>query len=87
MAMKDVYSKCFISVKPGGTMTFIIKDHIVKGGRVRVTEFHVRLAAQAGFELYEWHKREAIGSLFGHWNKQRGAGAVEDEDIVIMRKT
>lgn len=85
-AMTDVYQKCFDSLKPGGAMTFILKDHIVKGERVRVSEHHVRLAVRAGFMPDEWYRREAIGALFGRYNKSKGVGAVEDEDIIIMRR-
>lgn len=85
-AMQDVYRKCFASLKPGGTMTFILKDHYAARKRVRVSEHHVRMAHLAGFEVFEWHKREAIGSLFGYYNAQHGAGHVDDEDIVICKK-
>jgi hypothetical protein len=85
-AMTDVYTKCFASLRPGGTMTFIIKDHIKAKKRVRVTEHHVRLSARAGFMLHEWHQRESIGGIFGRINKSKGQEIVEEEDIVIMRK-
>lgn len=85
-AMQDVYRKCYASLKPGGTMTFILKDHYAAKKRVRMTEHHVRMAHRAGFEVFEWHKRVAIGSLFGHWSRLKGVGSVDDEDIVTMKK-
>jgi hypothetical protein len=85
-AMRDIYKRLFASLKPDGTMTFILKDHYAAKKRVRVTEQHVRMAVWAGFDTFEWHKRRAVGSLFGFYNKQHGAGSVEEEDIVIMKK-
>jgi DNA modification methylase len=85
-AMRNIYKKCFDSLVPGGTMSFILKDHIKAAKRIRVTEHHVRLASRAGFVLHDWFQRESIGGIFGRINKSKGQEIVEEEDIVIMVK-
>lgn len=37
--MAEIYKKCLGSVRPGGTMTVVIKDHIEKGKRVFLSEW------------------------------------------------
>ena len=85
-AMQDVYEKCFKSTKPGGALGLIIKDRMEKGRRIGYGVHHVRLATRAGYKLDEWHQREAIGAVFGHFNLKRGIKQITDEHVIVMRK-
>lgn len=85
-AMSEVYQACFKAVKPGGYCCMIIKDRSLKGQRVGFGVHHFKLAIKAGFEPYEWYQREAIGSLFGHFNLARGIKQITDEHIIILKK-
>lgn len=85
-AMKEVYSKCHQSLKPGGWMAIIIKDNIRNNTRVELSLQTVRICAELGFSPTEWHKHKHIGKLWGNYNRNRGVMTVEDEDIILFRK-
>lgn len=85
-AMKDVYSKCFQSLKPGGWMVIIIKDNIRNDTRVELSLQTVRICAELGFSPTEWYKHKHIGKLWGNYNRNRGVKTVEDEDIIMFRR-
>lgn len=88
--MEGVYKKCYESLKPGGTMTLIIKDHMSKGERVRLTQAAVDscVSSDIGFtqDPQEWFKWKAPGSVYTHIRRARGEEMVDDEDIVVLRK-
>lgn len=85
-AMKDVYFKCYQSLKPGGWMVIIIKDNIRNGTRVELSLQTVRICAELGFSPTEWYKHKHIGKLWGNYNRNRGTRTVEDEDIIMFRR-
>jgi hypothetical protein len=55
------YKKCLQSLKPGGTMTVIIKDRMEKGQRVRQADRTERDCVRLGFELVARNKWYARG--------------------------
>lgn len=75
--MEQIFAKLYSSLHPGGTMTFITKDHIEAGRRVYLTRKYIKAAERVGFKLREAYKWETKGSLFA---------VVKDEDIVIMER-
>lgn len=86
--MEEVYAKCFATLKPGGTMTIVVKDHMEKRQRVPLSQAAVDACKRVGFEQNpnEWFKWQAPGSVYSHIYKARGWEVVSDEDIIIMRK-
>ena len=86
LAMRDVYKACYDAAIIGGYMVLIIKDRIKAGKRVWYSTHHMTLAHDAGWTVDEVYQREAIGMLFGHFNKQRGVKQIEDEHIIFMKK-
>jgi len=85
-AMKQVYAACFKANKPGGYMALIIKDRMKDGKRVGYGVHHTTMAIQAGYEVFKWFQREAIGQIWGYFNRNKGIQGVEDEHIIIMRR-
>lgn len=84
--MEKVYSKCFQSIKPGGTMTLIVKDHMKQGERVMMSQATVDSCTRVGFELVDWFKWAAPGMAYTHIRRARGEEVVDDEDIIILRR-
>lgn len=85
-AMEKIYELCFQSVKPGGTLTVIIKDHTEKGERVFLSSWMQRACMKAGFYPKEWHKWLTKGTGYLELWKSRGYKMVDDEDIVLMTR-
>ena len=84
--MEEVYTKCYASLKPGGTMTVILKDHMKDRQRVAITKPAVDSCTDIGFKLQDWFKWKAPGSVYTHIYRAKGWEVVEDEDIVTLRK-
>lgn len=84
--MEPVYSKCFESIKPGGTLTIIIKDHMEKRERVALSSRAAQDCQRIGFELDSWHKWLAQGSVYTDIYRARGWEVVDDEDVIILRR-
>lgn len=84
--MEEVYKKCFDTLKPGGTMTIILKDHMEKRQRVGLTQAAVDSCKRIGFELFDWQKWLAPGSVYTHIYRSRGWEVVDDENIVFFRR-
>lgn len=83
--MESIYQKCFQSIRPGGTLTVIIKDQMEQGKRIYHGNWAVGVCIKAGFVIKDWFKRYAPTGM-AQINKAKGAGAVWDEDIIILRK-
>ena len=84
--MRSFYKELYRVTKTGGRVCIIIKDRMSKGQRVPYGVEQARWAYQGGFVADEWHAREAIGSVFGYYNLQRGIKQVTDEHIIILKK-
>ena len=84
--MRKVYKACYDAAIPGGYLALIIKDRMKAGNRVWYSTHHIGIARDAGWELEDIFRREAIGQVFGYFNKARGIKGVEDEHIIFMRK-
>ncbi len=85
--MGKIYSKCFQTIKPGGTLTVIVKDHYRDGKRVELSKAAQKSCTQIGFRFNptEWFKWDAPG-MFYNITKSKGFEAVKEEDIVVLRK-
>ena len=86
--MEKVYHKCYETLKPGGTMTIIVKDHMEKRKRVPLSQAAVDACKRVGFsqDPAEWFKWLAPGSVYTHIYRARGWEVVDDEDIIVFRK-
>ena len=83
--MEKVYSLCYQSILPGGTLTIILKDRIENQKRVSLTGWADRVCRKQGFKL-ELHERwKTPGIQFTAINKLHGLEVVEDESIMIYR--
>lgn len=84
--MEKIYKKCFDSIRPGGTMTVIIKDYIENQKRVYLSDWVIRTCIRIGFEQKDWFKWEALGGGFPALYRSMGLETVDDEDIMVFVK-
>ena len=86
--MEKVYAKCYDTIKPGGTMTLIVKDHISAGDRVQLTQKAIDSSKAVGFSYdpEEHWKWAAPGMPYTAARRARGEATVDDEDIVVLRR-
>ena len=88
MEMEGIYKKCYDTIKPGGTMTLIVKDHMEKGQRVPLVQKAIDASTRAGFshdpeEHFRW---AAPGMPYTSARRAKGIETVDDESIVVLRK-
>jgi hypothetical protein len=84
-AMEHVYTQTRTSLRPGGYLILIIKDHIRNGQRVRVADQTVALCERLGFRLHARHARKVYPlSLWQRRRKERGEPVVEEEDVLVF---
>lgn len=89
--MELTYLKCYQTLKAGGTMTLIIKDHYEKQKdgirkRIPLTQAAVDACKRVGFRLFSWQKWLTMGAVFTQIYRSRGWATVDDEDIVSFRR-
>jgi DNA modification methylase len=85
--MERVYRGMAQSVRVGGTVTVLIKDFFVKGERNYLSAWVDRTFRGFGnMELAYWFKRKTRG-LSSNDRKSRGLEAIEDEDLMVYRRT
>lgn len=86
--MEKVYAKCYDTIKPGGSMTLIIKDHIDAGKRIQLTKMAIDASIRVGFtyDSAEHWKWAAPGMPYTAARRARGEATVDDEDVLVLRK-
>ena len=86
--MEKVYAKCYQTLKPGGSMTLIVKDHIDAGNRVGLTDMAIKSSKAVGFSYAtsEHFKWAAPGMPYTAARRARGEPTVDDESIIVLRK-
>ncbi len=84
--MELVYKKCYESLRPGGTLTIIIKDHMKNRQRVEISGRAAKDCQAMGFKLVDWFKWAAPGSVYTHIYRARGWEVCDDEDIIVLQK-
>lgn len=85
-AMEKVYSLCYQSLIPGGTLTTVVKDRINNGQRTYLSKWITKVCTQVGFKEYGWFKWKSPGNWATNIRRSRDEVVVEDEDIIIYRK-
>jgi tRNA G10 N-methylase Trm11 len=85
--MGEIYQQAFVSLKPGGLMVLILKDHIKYGQLVATCDQTVQLCETLGFTPLERHQR-IIGnpSMWQRQRREKGLPFVGHEDILVFRK-
>ena len=84
--MERIYAKLYASVSPGGTVTSIVKDFIMGGQRVFISEQVIRQGLRVGLEVDSWNKKWAGGSPFVKIRRAQGKITVDDEDIITFKR-
>ena len=84
--IEQFYKKCLDTVKVGGTMTVIIKDHMEKGKRLMQADRTERDLLRMGWELVERNKWLAKGGGYSAINRAAGLETVDEEDLITVRK-
>ena len=84
--MEKVYKLLYQSIRPGGTMTIVIKDIIEGGKRTYFSKWINRVCHQIGFEDYAWFKTLMYGGPWQDIRRSRGEITVDDEDCIIYRR-
>jgi hypothetical protein len=86
MMMGDIYGLAAKSIRPGGTLTVIIKDGIENAKRQYISKWVTTSCIKAGLQLKDWFKWNAPGGPFINIYRSRGWPVVEDEDILIFER-
>lgn len=86
--MELIYKKCYETIKLGGTMVLIVKDHMEKGQRVQLVQKAIDASLAVGFshnpdEHFKW---AAPGMPYTAARRSKGIEVVDDESIVVLRK-
>ena len=82
----EFYKKCFNTIKPGGTLTTIIKDKMENGQRVMQADRALRDCEKIGFVLMERNKWLAMGGGYSAINRSAGLETVDEEDLITLRR-
>ena len=87
--MELIYKKCYETIKPDGTMVLIVKDHMEKGQRVNLVGKAIMASVSAGFSFndIEHFRWAAPGMPYTAARRAKGIEVVDDESIVVLRKT
>ena len=85
-AVEKIYTLCYQSIRPGGTITINTKDRIDNGQRVSLSGWIQRVMKQLGAEQVGWFKWLSMGSGFTNIARSQGKNVVDDEDVQIYRK-
>lgn len=84
-AMEAIYRNARESLRSGGYMILILKDHISEGKRVETAVATVQLCGSLGFKLHAHHQRRVYPlSLWQRRRKEQGMPVVEEEDVLVF---
>lgn len=84
--MDKVYKLLIQGIRPGGTMSIVIKDQMQAGKRILHSLPCMRSITRLGMEMFAWEKWKTPGSPFAIIQKSKGNLVVEDEDVIFFRK-
>lgn len=84
--MEKVYKLCYQSLRPGGTMSVVVKDIIEGGKRTYFSEWINRVCHQIGFKDFAWFKTLQMGGPWQDIRRSKGEITVDDEDCIIYKK-
>ncbi len=84
--IEQFYKKCLPSLRPGGTLSVIIKDKMEKGKRVHQADRTERDLLRMGYEFVDRNKWYARGGGYSAINRAAGLDTVDDEDLITVRR-
>jgi len=84
--MESIYKKLYTSLRPGGTMTIIIKDRMLARKRERLGDRAQRDCMRLGFEFVARHQWYALGGGYSAINRAMGLETVDEEDLITFRR-
>ena len=84
--MVKIYTLLLESLRPGGTMTTVLRDQMKQGKRLGLADWVMRTCVRSGFELLYWEKRECSNTGFKQRLKAQGYATIDDEDIIGFRR-
>ena len=83
--MRQIYSLCLQSLKPGGYLALIIKDYY--SGTLQEIGWRAwQTLLRVGFEHQDWFRWMPPGTQFKADHRKLGHRVVEDEHIIIVRR-
>jgi len=88
-AMARVYSQCHKVLRPGGLLILVTKNFIRNKRVIRLDLDTIKLCEQAGFKLFERHKRKLTSQSFWrviYFQKHPEVEKIEHEDILVFTK-
>lgn len=86
-AMTEVYQQAQTSLRPGGLLILVLKDHIRSGVQVHTCDQTVELCQSLGFELVARHKRYLKKlSLWQRRRREQGLPVIDIEEALVFRK-
>lgn len=93
-AMREVYSLCNRSLKPGGRLITVTKDYVRARQRVYISKDNVACCLDAGFQVEDWHFRYTDPKVFqiGARKERAEAGInlpeldIDYEDVIVLQK-
>ena len=87
-AMRLIYAQASVSLRQHGYLVLIVKDHIREGKRVATAAMTISLCKELGFKLHAHHQRHLHNlSLWQRRRKERGEPVVEEEDIIVLKRS
>lgn len=87
-AMQQIYGNAYRALRAGGLMILVIKDHIRNGKRVTVSDDTIALCNRLGFSLEDRHVRVlSTLSLWQRRRKEQGQPVIEEEDVIVLKRT
>ena len=93
-AMRVIYKLCNQSIPIGAPIIIITKDKVKSGERVYISKDNARVATEMGFQMEDWHMRDAglaIRQIVPQKRRiEKGTDRpellVRYEDLIVMRK-
>lgn len=85
-AMDDIYGKLVQGVKPGGTITVVIKDQMQAGERIILSQPCMKSFATLGWSIENWWKHKPVASGFANIQRSKGNEVVYEEDIIQFKR-
>ncbi len=84
--MMKVYKLLYESLRPGGTMTSVVRDQMKQGKPAGLCDWVMRTCIRSGFELFAWEKRECGNTGFKQRIRAQGHDTIDYEDICIFKR-
>lgn len=86
-AMSQIYTQAANSIRPGGNMVLILKDHIREGKRVETCLETISVCEALGFTFKErWVRKTGCVAIWQRKRKAEGLPVIEDEEVLVFNR-